>query len=137
MPRFRTIAEIRRELRQKEAQVGYLMARRAKALARLAKIDRAIRAMGGEAPAAVKKGMGAGPRPGRRGRRRGGKPLIEYVRKALGKATGGMRVKEVQQVVRNAGYRTAAKDFYGIVATTLRDGRFFQKVRRGVYKLKG
>jgi hypothetical protein len=142
-PRLRTIEDLRRELRAKEAQLDTLMARRAKAAARLESIDRKVRALGGETPSAprgVKR-----ERKGRRGiggvaaRRRGprGKALIEYLKEVLAKARNGMRAKDVKDAVVQAGYPTSAKDFYGIVATALRDTRTFQKIRRGIYKLKG
>lgn len=75
-------------------------------------------------------------RPRKRRSRATGKPLVEYVRAVLGKAPQGMRAKDVTSAVRKAGYRSFSKDFYGIVATTLRDKRF-KKLRRGVYTLGG
>ena len=65
-----------------------------------------------------------------------GKPLIGYVQDVLAKAKDGMRVKEVMAAVQQAGYKSAAKDFYGIVATAIREGGF-EKVSRGIYRLKG
>ena len=36
--------------------------------------------------------------------------------------------------VQKAGYKTNSKDFYGVVATAVREGGF-EKLSRGVYKL--
>ena len=52
----------------------------------------------------------------------------------LGKASDGMRVKEVVGAVKKAGYKSLSKDFYGIVATTLRNKKF-KRIKRGLYKL--
>jgi hypothetical protein len=146
MPRIKSIRELQKELARRTRQLSGLQARRAKAAARLAAIDRTIVAMGGEpeAPGAVR---------GRRGRRNGrrklagkvgrprqrrratGKPLIKYVQDVLAKAPPqGMRAKYVAEAVKKAGYRSYSKDFYGIVATTLRS-KLFKKLRRGVYTL--
>ena len=46
-----------------------------------------------------------------------------------------MRAKEIVPAVRKAGYETFSKDFYGIVATALRDKKTFKRVSRGVYTL--
>lgn len=75
-------------------------------------------------------------RPRKRRARATGKPLIEYVRAVLAKAPQGMRAKDVASAVTKAGYRSFSKDFYGIVATTLRDKRF-KRLHRGVYTLAG
>ena len=48
----------------------------------------------------------------------------------------GMRVKEVMNAATKAGYVSRSKDFYGIVATALREGPQFKKISRGVYALK-
>jgi hypothetical protein len=45
-----------------------------------------------------------------------------------------MRVKNVMAAVKKAGYKSLSKDFYGIVAATLRDDKRFVKISRGVYK---
>jgi len=62
------------------------------------------------------------------------KPLVDFVAGVLA-GSKGMRVKEVAAAVKKAGYKTNSKDFYGIVATTLRDKKF-AKVSRGVYTVK-
>ncbi len=71
----------------------------------------------------------------RQARRATGKPLVEYLRKALGKASKGMRPVDIARSVREAGYKTYSKDFYGIVAAALRDKKNFKRMKRGVYAL--
>lgn len=138
MPRRpKSIAELRRELAGREKQVNKLLARREKIAARLRKLDSEIRAVGGDIPAPPARGRRGRPRLGRPPARRGraGKPLVAYVIKALKKAPEGLRVKEVKAAVLKKGYRSTAKDFYGIVATTLRDETRFKKLSRGRYAL--
>jgi hypothetical protein len=147
--RIRSIWELKRELKARTGQLARLQARRKRAAARLTRIERQIVALGGEVGMAR---VGRGRRRRRRGRprlpgrpvgrprkrraRATGKPLIEYVRAVLAKAPQGMRAKDVASAVTKAGYRSFSKDFYGIVATTLRDKRF-KRLHRGVYTLAG
>jgi len=139
MTKTMTIAELKKELAVRERRVAGLVAQRDKLAGQLAAVDRDITALGGEVPK-------AGRRPGRKAPRgasrrparklpKNPKPLIEYVKDVLAKSKLGMRVKEAEAAVRAAGYQTFSKDFYGVVATALRDGPF-DRVRRGVYKLK-
>lgn len=139
MPRIRTIVEIRRELRQKEAQVAKIKARRDKVAAKLARLDRKIALLGGEVAPAGRwgKAAAAGLKVRRAGRRPRGKALVEYLKKVLAQARNGMRVMDIHKAVAKTGYRSSSKDFYGIVATALREGKDFQRLGRGVYKLKG
>jgi len=53
----------------------------------------------------------------------------------VAEAEDGMRVKDIMAAVRKAGYKTNSKDFYGVVATAVREGGF-QKLSRGVYTLR-
>jgi hypothetical protein len=126
--------------------MGKLEARRQKVLIRLRGIERLIGALGGEAPAGDgrrgrrgRRAAVAGRRVGvaRRGRRRRatGRPLPEFIKDVLAKNPEGMRAKDVAQAVTRAGYKSHSKDFYGIVAATLRDTRNFKRVSRGVYRL--
>jgi hypothetical protein len=128
-----TIAELKKELRVKERVVGRLMWRRKKLAARLASLDRKILSLGGQVSLA---GGGTGPgRKARRRRRATGKPLVKYIEAVLAKSKTGMRAKDVTKAVVKAGYPTASKSFYGIVATALRDTSKFKRLGRGVYTL--
>jgi len=62
-----------------------------------------------------------------------GKPLVAYIADAL-KDSPGMRVRDVMVAVQQAGYHSASKKFYDMVAAAIRD-KAFQRVKRGVYKL--
>jgi transposase InsO family protein len=140
MSKMMTIAELQRQLAARERQVKRLLAERGKVAKQLADVDRQIEALGGKAPAA-KKRPGRKPSKGaakRRARRmpKNVKPLVEYVKDVLAGAKAGLRVKDVEAAVKKAGYKTFSKEFYGQVAVALREGPF-QKVSRGVYKLKG
>jgi hypothetical protein len=128
-PRTRTIAELKREIEHKEMQL------RTQLVARLNALDEEISGLGGVRrgrplgrPKGVKKGPG-------RGRRSDGKTLIDVLREVLKGSAKGMRAKDIASAAVKAGYHTAAKDFYGIVAAALRDKKSFKRVRRGVYTL--
>lgn len=141
MPKFKTLADLKKEVQAKEMALKKLQARRGKVLVRLAAIDKKIAIITGEGgrrgkAAAVK--VAAAPK-GKRGRRRGratGKPLAEYIQAVLAKSAEGMRAKDIAEAVRTEGYKTFSKDFYGIVATALRDQKKFKKLSRGVYAAK-
>lgn len=136
-PKIRSIEDLRRELKKREAEIDKLLARRVKLAAKLETLDRKIVLLGGEVSAApAKSRRGRPPKAGKRGRKRSGKPLLEYVKQVLADAADGMRVKDVMAAVTKAGYKSASKDFYTIVASALRDPKVFVNVSRGVYKLK-
>ena len=138
-PRVKSIEDLRRELQARENQLGKLEARRQKLLKRLGKVDRQIAAIGGEARTGNGRRRGRPPgKPGRPGRRRRatGTPLPQYIQQVLAKCSEGMRAKDIAVAVTKAGYKSHSKDFYGIVAATLRDESAFKRVSRGVYKLK-
>ena len=156
-PRTKTIEELKRELGAKERLVARLQAKRAKVAAQLKKIDSQIATTSGAAetkprrrrrkrvakakPARRRKAAKAKRRapkkaPKRARRRRAtGAPLAGYLRKALAGKEQGVRVRDLASAVVKAGYKTYSKDFYGIVATALRDGKEFKKLGRGVYAL--
>jgi len=122
-----SIHELRRCLEAQEQVVARLALRRRKLATQLAKLDKKILAAGGSV-----KSMPVAPGPQPR-RRTAGKPLIDYIISVLKAAPKGMRVKKVVGAVTRAGYRSTSKDFYGIVATALREGPQFKKMSRGVY----
>lgn len=163
MPRIKKIGELRQELAAKEKQLGKLVAQRKKLASTLESIDRVIALLGGDVPPTrrrrgrppgrpkvAKKRVKRGRKPlkrgrkpksikkakkAKRGRRATGKPLADYLKKVLGAAKEPMRAKEIVPAVRKAGYKTFSKDFYGIVATALRDKKTFKRVSRGIYTL--
>ncbi len=60
--------------------------------------------------------------------------LLEAIKESLASAPKGMRVVEIAQAVKAAGYKSTSKNFYNMVAATVREPDF-KKVVRGVYKL--
>jgi len=138
-PKTKSIAELAAELKTKKKSLSKLRAQRGKIAARLAEVDREIASLTGKAAGGRKRRRkAAAPRRGKRPRKRAtGKPLVEYIKAALAKSAQGMRVRDVAKAAKQAGYPTRSKDFYGMVATALRDPKLFTRVARGVYKLKG
>ena len=155
-PRVKTIDELQKELESKQRKVDRLQSRRDKLADELDAADREIAKLTGEGrsqrggrkstrkttrkrkKAARGRRKKTTARKPRRARKRAtGRPLAEYIKDVLKNHPKGMRVKEIQAAVRKAGYRSSSKDFYGIVAAALRDEDNFQRVSRGVYKLKG
>ena len=147
MPRAKTIQELQKELDAKQVLLGKLQQRRDKLSARMGIIDRQIAAIVGESdsrrgrraakPAKAAKAAKRAKAPKAAKvtrRRRDGKPLLEYIKQVLADSSG-MRVRDIAQAVKQAGYKTKAKDFYTIVASTVRDPKQFANLSRGVYKL--
>jgi len=141
----KTIEDLRKELKAKTKKLAQLRQQRRKAATKLAAIDKQIASLAGRATkpgpkkkVAKKKAAKPGPKKkagtAKKAKRATGTPLVTYVQNALGKAADGMRVKEVLAAVKKAGYKSLSKDFYGIVATTLRNKKF-KRIKRGLYKL--
>ena len=143
MPIVKTIEDLRREIELKEKLVRKLQVRREKIAARLEKIDRKIAQLTGSAaparrgrrPAGVAAPAAAPAPKGKRSRGLREASLPAYIVKVLQANGKPMRALDVQKAVVAAGYPTKAKDFYGMVATALRNPKHFKKIRRGVYKL--
>lgn len=135
-PKAKTIDELQKELETKLERLDELKSRRDE-------IDREIADLMGmgrsrkKTRKTTKKTTKKTSKAKRSRRGRGGKPLVEYIKDVLRKHPKGMRVKEIEKAVRKAGYKTSSKDFYGIIASTVRDPKHFQKISRGVYKAKG
>ncbi len=160
MARQRSIREIEAELASRQKELDQLKAKRNQLVTDLDAIQRRIAAIeGGESVPAAPKAMATGMAAGRRarkaakvpkatkaakvaktprtrpGRGEGGKTLVDYVEDVLRASGEPMRVKEVMEAVSKTGYKSESKDFYNIVATTLRGDRF-KKIARGVYAIK-
>ncbi len=147
-PKVRKIEELRRELAAKERQLEALLKQRRKIAAKLESLDKGILALGGEIPS-IKRKPGRPPgsmkvkrKPGRPRksvntrtptRRIAHKPLVEYIKQVLGKSKVSLRCKDIMTAVKKAGYKSASKNFYGIVAAALRDTKNFKRVSRGAY----
>jgi len=144
MPKVRTIQALRQELRIREGELSKLAAQRASLAKRLAMVERKIAAIGGEAPpvqrrrrkkAARRMKVARGRAVSNVQRERKGQTLAASIAQVLGRAKAPMRVKDITPAVKAAGYRSKSKDFYGFVATTLRDRTKFRRVGRGNYTL--
>ena len=139
----KTIEELKKELGVRERQLATLVKRRNALLKRLAVVDREISRLTGETTSAgktsKKKKSAKRAKSARKAKstrkRRARKTLAEVMVKVLTKSEEPMRVKDIAAAARKAGYRSASKDFYGIVAMTIRDESRFQRVGRGLYKL--
>ena len=162
-PRTKSIQELRKELEAKEKKVKRLRSQRKKLVTQLQSIDKQISALGGEIPAAptqrkrrrkkvAKRKIRRTRKVGKRGRkaktvtkakkvgrprrarkRATGKPLVKYLQQVLAKAKGGMRARDIVGAVQKAGYKSSSKDFYGIIAATLRERDEFKRLGRGIY----
>jgi len=125
--KVKTIRQLEQEIKSKQQQVSKLRRQRRKLAADLAKIDRQIASLiGGAAAAGARTGGGR-----KRRRAKNEQSLVDAIAGVL-KGRKGMRAVEIAAAVRKAGYKTYSKDFYGIVASTLRDKRF-KRIRRGIY----
>jgi len=145
MAKTMSISELEKQLAAKRGQAEKLQAKRDDLAARLEHLDRQLAELTGAAaptakrtPKRTPKRAKAAKRAKRAGRAaKGGKTLTDYIQQVLADAGEPMRAKAVEQAVRAAGYPTTAKDFYGTVAAALRNEELFQRVGRGVYKLRG
>ena len=148
MARQRSISDLQTELQRKRSELARLRAQGSRLAAELEEVNKRIDGLsgGGAATGAAGRRAKAAPRRAKKrpaskravrqpAKRATGTPLADYIARALA-GSDGMRVRDIEAAVRKAGYRSAAKDFYNIVAATLRDRPEFRRVSRGVYKLK-
>ena len=156
MPVVKTIEQLRQELEAKVLEFAKLASYRDKLQAELTAVDRRISLLQGKVAPVAKRGRRGrkavtttaakdadAPKKGkkakgkgRRGRRaKGGMNLLEYIKQVLANQPDGMRIRDIATAVKDNGYKSAAKDFYTIVATTMREPDVFTKTGRGVYKL--
>jgi len=132
-----TVAQLRAEIARRQKGLPKLQKKRAKLLKAVGALDRQIAALGGLAERPAKrKGRPAKLAKAAKRATSSGKSLGQSIKDVLGRSRGGMRVKDIVAAVLRAGYKTAAKDFYNMVAATVR-GDGFKRLGRGVYKLKG
>ena len=128
-----TIDQLRAEITRRQTSLPMLLKKRGKLLKAVGKLDVQIAALGGQVEQpAQPKGI---PTTAVTSTPSSGKSLVQTIRDVLGKSKVGMRIKDIVVAVQEAGYKTAAKDFYGLVAVGVR-GEGFKKLGRGVYKLK-
>ncbi|MBS3733401.1 MAG: hypothetical protein KGY99_00545 [Phycisphaerae bacterium] len=134
----RTIQDVEKELRQKQRRLKQLQRKRSQLARDLEGVDKQIAQLQGTATAG-RTGKKTTKRTAKRGPKRrrpkNTKPLQDYIEDVLAKTPKGMRVRDIMEAVKKAGYKTNSKNFYNLVAGALNDKRF-RKVSRGVYALK-
>jgi|GEM_PF-1520782 len=127
-----TIDQLRAEIARRQTGLPMLLKKRAKLLKAVGKLDVQIAALGSQIEQPAKpKGRQTEPATSTPS---SGKSLVQSIKDVLGRTKGGMRVKDIVVAVQEAGYKTAAKDFYGLVAAAVR-GEGFKKLGWGVYNL--
>jgi len=127
-----TIDQLRAEIARRQTGLPKLQKKRAKLLKAVGKLDRQIAALGGQVEQPAKpKGR---PTKAAKSTASSGKSLSQCIRDVLGGSRGGMRIKNIVAAVQEAGYKSAAKDFYHLVAAAVR-GDEFKKLGRGIYNL--
>ena len=131
-----TISQLRGEIARRQAVLPKLQKKRTLLLKEFGKIDRQIKALAGQAAQPAKrKGRSLKVATAKASAASTGKSLVQCIRDVLGGSKAGMRVKDIVPAVEKAGYKSAAKDFYNLVAAAVR-GDEFTKLGRGIYTFK-
>ena len=128
-------------LPQVQAMRTSLAAQQEQLATQIAAIDQFVVAIGGGQPAPQPRGRVGRPPAGRRGGARRGRgaregSLRSYVERVLRASGKPMRVAEITQAVRKAGYATSNKTLDKTVGITLAGIPGVRKVERGVYRAK-
>ncbi len=117
--------DLQRELARRRRVASTIEVKRNRLAAKIARLETLIRGLGGEARAVPLSG------PGRR-RARNDATLPETLARTLKCTT--MRVMDMAEAVKAAGYQTGAKHFRSMIAIALtKHKRLFRKVGRGLY----
>ena len=118
-----TVSDLESELRRRQKALPRLERQRRKLLEKLAGVERDIARLGG---------AGGGGRGATRPRNK--MPLADVIFKVLDKKTP-MKVSNIVEAVKNAGYRTTSNNFSTIVNQTLIKDKRFKSAERGHYLL--
>jgi hypothetical protein len=119
-----TVADLQRELRQRERGIGGLIRRRERLIAKVRDIDSQIIEHGGS----PRGGLALRKRP------KNEMNLVQALSKVLDGKT--MSVTEVAEAVQKAGHKTTSPSFRTIVNQTLINSGKFKRVERGQYMAK-
>lgn len=135
-----SIAELQSLLRERDQELQKLTKQRDKLASQLKDLDRRIAGLKGAAAAAGPAARPARPaRPARvrrGGRRRAGRrPLADVISDVLVRHDGPMRLKDIAEAVKAAGYQSKSKNFYNVVSQTVNLRPEFVNAGRGLYKL--
>ncbi|HEX8912186.1 MAG TPA: hypothetical protein VF796_07480 [Humisphaera sp.] len=134
------IAELQRILNDRQKQLNKLVRKREKAQRTVDAIDAEIAKLsGGEFAVGGGGGGGNGRAGGGRGSRaRNDRPLPDYIEDAMKAHGKPMRVGEIVDAVRAAGYKSNSAAFKNIVNQQLiKERKRFAQVERGIYGLAG
>ena len=110
--------------------VQALKERRAELAAALDETDKTLKALGvtGRVASTVKRA---------RRRTRGTTSLRAVIEAVLAKGKSAMSLKELEQAIRAAGYKSTAKSLYIQMLVAIRKSDLVKRVERGVYAFKG
>jgi len=141
MAKTKSVAQLRKELEDKERQVERLKTKRAKLAGELERLDREIARLSGETAAGGKSGRKKRTTKKRATKKRRRRPKNKAgLADTLIQVLGGKEAVSIDQavdLVRKAGYKSTSKNFRGLVGQTLSGDDRFKSVGRGVYALKG
>lgn len=125
-----TIADLQNLLRAKKDEIPRLKKQRRRLAKELAVVDRELSQLSGRARVGRPKGSGL------RGRRpKNAKSLVETIHMVLA-GKGPMKVGDILDSVRRAGYKSKSANFRGIINQTLIKEKKFGSVGRGTYALR-
>ena len=132
------IVELQRILNERKRQLDKLMRRRDKLQKQVDAIDAEIDKVAGAGTGGAAGGGNGrgGSGGGGGGRARNDRPLPDYIEEVLGKNGKPMRVGEIVDAVKAAGYKSNSASFKNIVNQMLiKERKRFQQVDRGIYGL--
>lgn len=124
-----SVTQLVAELTKRQARLAGLIQQRDALNARIEELEGLAR------PGAPAQGRKVAAKGKKAPRRATGKPLAEYVRKALAAAPKGLSIADLEKKILAAGYPTSAERIYKQIGTVLAKGGF-QRVGRGIYVLK-
>ena len=135
-----SLAEIEALLKERQAAVADLEARRARLQAELDRVDAELAVTRGTAgPGRARKATAtSGRKAGRRatrGPRGAGRSLEDFIRRVLSKTPGAMKLSDIKDAVLAEGYTTTSKTFGVIVGQRLAEMEDVSKAGRGLYRM--
>jgi hypothetical protein len=132
------IAELQRILNDRQKQLNKLVRRRDKAQRAVDEIDAEISKLSGGEFAVGGGGANGRTGGGRGTRARNDRPLPDYIEEAMKENGKPMRVGEIVDAVRAAGYKSNSAAFKNIVNQQLiKERKRFAQIERGIYGLAG
>jgi len=133
--RAASIAELKKQLRQKEKELGRLRATRKKLAHQLTKVDTRIAELEGQRVTGRRPRAAARARRGRPKKARQKKTLRQAVAEVLGGTREALGPKEIAEALPAVGYTSKSKNVAVIVGQVLSRSPEFRRVARGKYKV--